>query len=98
METSLSSGGAELCGGADCKYLEQLKTNLEIWIYCKPLKSHKTAKTFLGNPWHWNHRNLEMLAQKAWRTAANDADAIGAKVRAQLWARSPTVADRAGFA
>jgi hypothetical protein len=30
------------------------RTTLWIWIYCNPLKSHKTAKTFLGKAWHWN--------------------------------------------
>jgi hypothetical protein len=34
---------------------------LLIWIYCKPLKSHKTAKTFFGKAWHWNHTSLEIL-------------------------------------
>jgi hypothetical protein len=27
------------------------KPSLFIWNYCKPLKSHKTTKTFFGNPW-----------------------------------------------
>jgi hypothetical protein len=37
------------------------KGHFLIWIYCKPLKSRKTAKTFLGEAWHWNHGNLEIL-------------------------------------
>jgi hypothetical protein len=38
-----------------------MKCDLGIWIDRNPLKSHKTAKTFLGKAWHWNHRYLERL-------------------------------------
>jgi hypothetical protein len=30
------------------------------------LKYLKTAKTFLGNPWHWNRTSSEMFGEKAW--------------------------------
>jgi hypothetical protein len=40
--------------------------SLRIWIRRNLLKSHKTAKTFLGKAWHWNHRYLEMLGKKGW--------------------------------
>jgi|ERR1700677_779902 hypothetical protein len=42
---------------------KNLEVTLLIWIYCKPLKSHKTAKAFFGNPWHWNRISLESLAK-----------------------------------
>src|ERR1700677_1117357 len=35
-----------------------------------PLKSNKTAKTFLGKAWHWNHTSLEKLAESLERTDA----------------------------
>jgi hypothetical protein len=40
---------------------KQLGSYLWIWIYCNPLKSHKTAKTFFGKAWHWNRISLEKL-------------------------------------
>jgi hypothetical protein len=40
-----------------------LRTELFVWIYCNPLKFHKTAKTFFGKAWHWNHRYLEIFAK-----------------------------------
>ena len=39
------------------------RTTLWIWIYCNPLKTHKTTKTFLGKAWHWNRISLEKLAK-----------------------------------
>src|SRR5271154_1298724 len=44
-----------------------------VWIYCKALKFHKTAKTFLGNPWRRNHTSLEMFGVRTefvWRRLA----------------------------
>ena len=38
--------------------------------YRNPLKSHKTAKAFLGKAWHWLRTSLERLGKKAWRVAA----------------------------
>ena len=32
-------------------------------MYCNLLKSHKTAKTFLGKAWHWNRIFLEILGK-----------------------------------
>src|SRR5580698_3863210 len=42
------------------------RTTLSIWIYCKPLKSHKTAKAFFGNVWRRQAEIWKSL-QKAWR-------------------------------
>src|ERR1700677_2046064 len=39
------------------------KATLPIWIYCNPLKSPKTAKTFFGKAWRWNRIYLEMLGK-----------------------------------
>jgi hypothetical protein len=40
------------------------RVQLTVWIYCNLLKFHKTAKTFFGKAWHWNHRYLEKLGNK----------------------------------
>src|SRR5271167_1197338 len=42
------------------------RTTLWIWIYCNLLKSHKTAKTFLGKAWQGIALIWKGL-QKAWR-------------------------------
>jgi hypothetical protein len=42
------------------------RTTLWIWIYCNPLKSHKTAKTFFGKAW----QKIALIwkgLEKAWR-------------------------------
>ena len=38
-----------------------MEVTLLVWIYCNLLKSHKTTKTFFGNPWRWNDTSLEKL-------------------------------------
>jgi hypothetical protein len=51
----------EPCGSCDAA--KNLEPDFSIWIYCNPLKSPKTANTFLGKAWHWNHTSLEMFAK-----------------------------------
>src|ERR1700734_3606041 len=49
---------AELARGQPKKLGE---TEKWVWVYCKPLKFPKTAKTFFGNPWRRNRTSLEIL-------------------------------------
>jgi hypothetical protein len=49
------------------------ETENKVWTYSKPLKFLKTAKTFLGKAWHWNHTSLEILGIRIpfiWRGSA----------------------------
>jgi hypothetical protein len=46
------------------------KPILLVWIYCNPLKSHKTTKTFFGNPWR-KQADFWKCLEKAW----NEQDA-----------------------
>jgi len=57
-------------------------TTLLVWIYCKPLKFHKTTKTFLGKTWHWNHINLEMLGKILEVDRLNGGGPSGRRLRA----------------
>src|SRR5271155_363441 len=43
-----------------------LGTNVLVWIYCNPLKSHKTAKAFFGNVWR-KQAEIWKCLEKAWR-------------------------------
>ena len=39
------------------------RAELLIWIYCNPLKSHKTATKLFGTARHWNRISVERLGK-----------------------------------
>src|SRR5277367_5483874 len=47
--------------------------SLLIWIYCNPLKSHKTAKAFFGKAWH-----RTTLLWKSWQIAWSGVPVVAA--------------------
>jgi hypothetical protein len=61
----VTPAGAAAVRASDAINLEEV--GFGIWRRYKSLKSYKTAKTFLGKAWHWNHTSLEKLGQKAWQ-------------------------------